>query len=798
MQGVAGRLAGDTGSEVLSTIGDPQSDPQRAFIDAVESGKHNRLGYGGARGGGKSWALRRALVGRRLKHPGSRGLVLRRTYEELYGNHILPLLKALPGDCYNYNASQHRITFTNGSIQEFGFCKNDMDVLRYHGQEYDDIGIDEAEQWREEWFDQLAGSCRTVRKDLRPLIISTFMPGGIGHGWCKRRWVDRDFRDNENGDEYLFVRAKVWDNPVLTENDPDYVKTLEALPEDLRRAWLDGDFDVFAGQYFRELRREVHGFEGDPPPGWTFRCLDYGEQSPSAVYWVRVDREGVCWIYRELYGPGYSYSDLASKMIEMSVNPDGSPEQIRYTVTPPDLWAKRLDRYGSGTTKPVSGAEIMARHGVPSIVANNDRIEGWRRMREFLRYPPSLFVHLDNCPHWWRTVPALIHDEHNGEDVDTDCEDHCLRGDTLIDTYDGQKRITSIVGTDPIVMTPGGWAQGRNVRLVSKDQPVYTLKLTDGREITATADHRFWCSGRWVKLVQLTPGDRLTLLLPPDTIRYGLSGGIQYEGHRIDGNSTRVWRDTVLPLRAILPTQGHKAASSGMGASQREDTDRVSCTPRGFQPCEQPDREPATSIEDAPSERSHESETGQQATGQRTRSSGEMAQERSGQGVAQDSLREAWKRHAPEEEPCVRTLRYGIRSDKGQVLLKQLQISMAASAEEGLGSKNCMPDVRRGVHDRQVQTKCNVLEIVWREAEVESITEAGRSDVYCLTVPKWECFTVEGGVLTHNSGDATRYALSTRHTSAGLGGWARHVVDGEDLERQKRRKKHGRDSVVGY
>ena len=86
--------------------------------------------------------------------------------------------------------------------------------------------------------------------------------------------------------------------------------------------------------------------------------------------------------------------------------------------------ARRLNRYGTGGGQPVSGAEIMARHGVPSIMANNDRIDGWRRVREFLKYPPKLMIHTENCPHWWRTVPALIHDEHNGEDVDTDGEDH--------------------------------------------------------------------------------------------------------------------------------------------------------------------------------------------------------------------------------------------------------------------------------------------------------------------------------------------------------------------------------------
>lgn len=424
---LGGSLTADAANDAMRALGAPQPGPQSEFVEAVRSGKWSRLGYGGARGGGKSHSLRLAVIERRLRYAGSRGLILRRTYEELYGNHILPLLKSLPQGSYSYNASQHRLTLANGSIQEFGYCRNDQDVLRYHGQEYDDLAIDEAEQWQERWFDELSGSVRTTRTDLRPIMLVSFMPGGVGHGWVKRRWVDRDFLPNETPEDYHFVRARVYDNPALVDADPGYIKSLEALPEELRRAWLDGDFDVFAGQYFRELRREVHGFDGLPPMGWTFRCLDYGESSPSAVYWVRVDRDGVCWVYRELYGPGYSYSQLAEKMVEMSVNPDGSPESIRYTVTPPDLWAARINRYGGGGT-PVSGAEIMRQHGVPSIRANDDRIDGWRRMREFMRYPPRLRVHLDNCPHWWRTVPALIHDEHNAEDLDTDGEDHAADG----------------------------------------------------------------------------------------------------------------------------------------------------------------------------------------------------------------------------------------------------------------------------------------------------------------------------------------------------------------------------------
>jgi phage terminase large subunit len=451
---VAGMLAPQT-ENVLASVGVPMSEPQERFQGLVEGQLHRYVGYGGSRGGAKSWNLRRAVLRRRLTYGGSRGLILRRTYEELYGNHIMPLLKVLPQDSYTYNDSKHRMTFKNGSVQEFGFCANDRDVLRYHGQEYDDIAIDEAQQWQERWFDELTGSCRTTRTDLRPLMLSSFMPGGIGHGWVKRRWVDRDFRDNEAPNEYVFVRARVYDNPKLMEADPDYLKTLEALPEDLRRAWLDGDFDVFAGQYFRELRKEVHGFTGEPPYGWTFRTLDYGESSPSAVYWCRVDNEGVVWVYRELYGAEMTYAVLADKINAMSVDPLGRPEGIRYTVFPPDIFAKSK---GTG----IVGAEVLRTRGLYGILADDNRVEGWRQMRAMLQHPPRLRVSLDTCPHFWRTVPTLIHDDKNGEDLDTDGEDHAA--DAI--RYGLMSRPTaSLVPLD---------AQGEETRPEHEDEPVST------------------------------------------------------------------------------------------------------------------------------------------------------------------------------------------------------------------------------------------------------------------------------------------------------------------------------------
>lgn len=420
--GLDKQLRGDTGrrDEVLAAMGTPHPK-QAEFLELVASQSKKCVLYGGARGGGKSWAFRRALVERAFEFPGSVGILLRRTFPDLRINHILKFMKELLPGSYGYSQQNHEFRFENGSLIVLGYCKTDSDVTRYLGQEYDTIAIDEITQWQELWLNWLMGSLRTTRPRVRPLLLTSGNPGNIGHVWVKRRWIDRQFEQNERADDYAFIPAKVYDNPSLTENDPDYVKTLESLPDTLRRAWLDGDWDIFAGQYFTELRREIHGFEGNAPMGWTFTTTDWGEKAPAATYWARVDHEGCIWIYRELYEPGHTWSERADKIVAMSVDQLGRPESIRYNLGGPDLWH-------TGPDTGVTGADVFAARGVPLVQADDDRVPGWMRMREFLRRQ-LLKVHVHACPNFWRTVPALIHDDHKPEDVDSDGEDHA--GDAI-------------------------------------------------------------------------------------------------------------------------------------------------------------------------------------------------------------------------------------------------------------------------------------------------------------------------------------------------------------------------------
>ena len=193
--------------------------------------------YGGARGGGKSWAMRRKLVLLALNYPGLNALIMRRTLPELRENHVIPLLKELKGAA-KYNAAERVFKFPNGSRLRLGYCDSASDVYQYQGQEYEVIGLEEATHFTEEQMQFLTTCNRTVRRDFSPRMYYTCNPGGIGHGWVKRLFIDRTYRRGERESDYRFIPARIYDNPALITADPEYLRQLENLPEELRRAAL--------------------------------------------------------------------------------------------------------------------------------------------------------------------------------------------------------------------------------------------------------------------------------------------------------------------------------------------------------------------------------------------------------------------------------------------------------------------------------------------------------------------------------------------------------------------------------
>ena len=388
---------------------------QEAFF--LAEARH--IGYGGARGGGKSWAMRRKFVLLAFRYPGLKLLLLRRTLPELYENHVLPLLGELHG-AVDYQSTQRAFLFPNGSRIKLGYCDRETDVFQYQGQEYDVIGLEEATHFTESQMQFLTTCNRSVRTDFSPRMYYTCNPGGVGHAWVKRLFIDRDYRRSERAEDYVFIPAKVTDNPILLERDPQYLETLQNLPGTLRKAYLDGSWDVLEGQYFQEFDRSIHVVKPtELPKEWKrFRAMDWGYNDPCCVLWFAIAPEGKLFVYRELYLRRTLSSEIAKRVRTLSEG-----EHIAYTVASPDAWQQRGLKGAEGTCI----AEVFSKNGVPLIPADNARIPGWQRVRENLAPgadgEPNLRI-FETCRNLIRTLPALTYDAHDLEDVSDLSEDH--------------------------------------------------------------------------------------------------------------------------------------------------------------------------------------------------------------------------------------------------------------------------------------------------------------------------------------------------------------------------------------
>lgn len=395
------------------------SERQREFF--LSRARHTA--YGGARGGGKSWAMRRKFILLALRYPGLNLLLLRRTLPELRENHLIPMQRELYGFAV-YNSAERVFRFPNGSRIKLGYCDTMQDVYQYQGQEYAVIGLEEATHFTEEQMRFLTTCNRTTRKDFSPRMYYTCNPGNVGHAWVKRLFIDRLYAENENPDDYLFIPARIYDNKVLLEADPNYIRQLEALPEELRRAHLDGDWDVHAGQYFREFSRDRHVIEPFEIPSWwrRFRSMDWGYNDPCCVLWHAVDGENRVYTYRELYVRETRAGEVASMVLELSRG-----ESISYTVASPDMWQKRgAVLSGAGGFEGETLAELFTSSGLSLTPADNSRVPGWNRVRDFLAVAPDgrpNWLCFSDCRNLIRQLPALQFDQHNREDA-ADGDDH--------------------------------------------------------------------------------------------------------------------------------------------------------------------------------------------------------------------------------------------------------------------------------------------------------------------------------------------------------------------------------------
>lgn len=384
------------------------TEKQQAFLESTAT----ETLYGGAAGGGKSFAILIDALLYAMRYAGSSQLIMRRTFPELERSLIRAALELYPRSAYSYNGGKHIMTFKNGSIIEFGYCDAEKDAYKYQSAEYDRIFFDELTHFSEWIYTYIRSRCRGANDFPKQTKAGT-NPGSEGHAWVKDRFIDigeaGKIHEFPNGTR-LFIQAKVQDNLFLMAKDPDYIKRLQDLPDRERRALLDGDWDIFEGQYFPEFNRQIHVVKPfEIPKHWKiFRTMDYGLDM-LACYWIAVDEQLRGYIIRELYEPNLIISEAAKRI--------KAHGKVYMTLGPPDMWNRRQE-----TGRSV--ADIFWENGIALTKTSNDRISGWMAVKEWLnpftdeqgieRAKIGIFP---SCVNLIRSIPLLQHDEKKPNDV---------------------------------------------------------------------------------------------------------------------------------------------------------------------------------------------------------------------------------------------------------------------------------------------------------------------------------------------------------------------------------------------
>jgi len=404
--------------------------------------------FGGAAGPGKTKALLHEAIKIAENINGCDTLLLRRTFPELEASLLAQFRRDVSKSEYQgYNEAKHIVTLKNGSTVRFGYCRNENDVYQYQGAEYAFIGLDELTHFTLKQWQFLTSRNRCAVPRSRCNMAGATNPGNIGHAWVKALWVDKvapagyERPELYNPGDYDFIRAKLEDNPAFA-NDVSYRRTLEALPENLRRAFLDGDWNVFAGQYFDVFeigRHTARPEEFRLEPWWPrWISIDWGFQHPSAVYWHcaipgrggSVDpgapRElsfaphdsafaappgegdaGRIVTYREFVQPG-----LSPRMLGQAIAERCGRERISEIFLSPDAFAHRTAE--ASIAEQLS--EVFTANGLPRPApADDDRIGGWQLMYQMME--SDSWVITDTCPKLIECLPHLVRDERRSEDI---------------------------------------------------------------------------------------------------------------------------------------------------------------------------------------------------------------------------------------------------------------------------------------------------------------------------------------------------------------------------------------------
>jgi len=425
--------------------------PQPKQAIAMSRGEDEAL-YGGAAGGGKSDYLLVEAT-RQIEKPNYRGIIFRKTFPQLTEliDRSQELYKPLPKA--RYNGSSHCWSFKSGAKIYFGNMHHVSDRTNYQGKHFDFIGFDELTHFTWDEYSYMLSRNRPSGPGTRIYMRATANPGGIGHGWVKDYFVTagKPYETNifkqkvryPDGRREIFYRSKtfipstVFDNKELLSNDPGYLARLASLPEQERQALLYGNWDIFAGQVFREFRNNPDGYKNqimthviEPfkiPDDWLiYRGFDFGYAKPFSVGWHAVDHDGCIYRIREFYG----CTDTPNTGIK--IEPTEIARRIKeIESTDPQLKRKKIigiaDPSIYDESRGESVAAMMERQGVYFSPADNTRLAGKMQFHYRLAFGENgrpMFYVFNTCKDFIRTIPALVYDAKKVEDIDTECEDH--------------------------------------------------------------------------------------------------------------------------------------------------------------------------------------------------------------------------------------------------------------------------------------------------------------------------------------------------------------------------------------
>ncbi len=381
--------------------------------------------YGGAAGGGKSYAQVIDAMLYALRYPKSKQIIFRKTYPELERSILRTMLSIYPRGKYSYAKQAHTFTFFNGSIIDCGYLQNESDVYNYQSAEYDVIRFDELTHFSEFTYTYMLSRLRGAN-DFPKYMKSSTNPTGAGRVWVKERFVDIGEWGREHSIQIgkkssgepiysrrIFIPAKVYDNHFLMTKDADYVSRLENLPESEKSGLLNGEWDYFEGQYFNEFRREDHVCEPFKIPSeWRrYVAIDYGLDM-LAAYWVAVDSSRRCYVYKELCESDLPISVAAEKVLSFT----SEGEKIYSVLAPPDLWNRSQE---TGKSK----ALLFSEAGLDLVKSNNDREAGWLAIKELLRKDKNGECRLQifsNCVKLIKHLPELQRDPKKPTDTLTE------------------------------------------------------------------------------------------------------------------------------------------------------------------------------------------------------------------------------------------------------------------------------------------------------------------------------------------------------------------------------------------